>query len=192
MAKKTSKDVLEVKNRNIAFQHMNDDERRDEIHGAIKQGSLPLVETGRDVDHLEAVEVAFDDDGEKRGPGRPKGSKNKRTEDWTEYLLNNYRSPLIMFAETYSRPTAGLALELHCTLEEAFKIQMDAAKQLAPYVHQKLPQAIEFDTEKGLVSLTMVVSAAYDQIQSKGKLEIIDAETVEIIEPKKSSKINEL
>jgi len=184
MSKKKDK-IVEAVNEHIATEQLEEIRQRDLISASMEQQSLPLIDSGRDVDHFEAVEVELDDNGEKRGRGRPKGSKNKRTEDWTEYLLNNYRSPLIMFAETYSRPTAALALELHCSLEDAFKIQMDAAKQLAPYVHQKLPQAIEFDTEKGLVSLTMVVSAAYDQIQSKAGLDIIDAETVEIIEPEK-------
>jgi len=185
MAGKKTKLIDQENNKIIARNMMTSLSDDDLIQTAMEQQSLPLIETGRDVDHFEAVEMDIDETGEKRGPGRPKGSKNKRTEDWTEYLLNNYRSPLIMFAETYSRPTAGLALELHCTLEEAFKIQMDAAKQLAPYVHQKLPQAIEIETEKGLVNLTMVVTAAYHDIQSKAKVEIIDAETIEIIDPKK-------
>ncbi len=192
MADKKSKIKDQERNDIIARSVLERMKDIDLVSNSMDQHSLPLVETGRDVDHLEAVEVALDDDSEKRGRGRPKGSKNKRTEDWTEYLLNNYRSPLIMFAETYSRPTAGLALELHCSLEDAFKIQMDAAKQLAPYVHQKLPQAIEIDTDKGLVSLTLVVTDAYAAVQSKAGLEIIDAESIEIEEPEKSSEINEL
>jgi len=186
MAGKKTKLIDEENNKIVARNQITARSDSDLIQTAMEQQSLPLIETGRDVDHLEAVEMDLDDNGEKRGPGRPKGSKNKRTEDWTEYLLNNYRSPLIMFAETYSRPTAGLALELHCTLEEAYKIQMDAAKQLVPYVHQKLPQAIEIDTDKGLVSLTLVVGSAYAELQSKAKVEIIDAETIEIVDPEKT------
>lgn len=184
---KNDKKIKEAVNEHYAEEQLKEIRHRDLIVVSMEQQDLPLVETGSDVHHAEAVELDLDETGEKRGRGRgrPKGSKNKRTEDWTEYLLNNYRSPLIMFAETYSRPTAALALELACTLEEAFKIQMDAAKQLAPYVHQKLPQAIEIDTDKGLVNLTVVVTEAYAATQSNTGIKIIDAETIEIEEPKK-------
>lgn len=182
---KNDKKIKEAVNELYAEEQLKEIRQRDLIEVSMEQHSLPLIDSGRDVNHVEAVEVDLDETGEKRGRGRPKGSKNKRTEDWTEYLLNNYRSPLIMFAETYSRPTAALALELCCTLEEAFKIQMDAAKQLAPYVHQKLPQAIEIEGDKGLINLTMVVSDAYAAVQSNTGLKIIDAEIVEIEEPKK-------
>ena len=75
--------------------------------------------------------------------GRPPGAKNKRTEAWQDYLLGKYRSPLEVLAQTYSRPTAELARELGCTLLEAFKEQIAAAKDLAPFLHQKMPQAID-------------------------------------------------
>ena len=184
MSKKSEKELNAKINELYAEEQLKEIQHHDLIESSMEQQDLPLVESGRDVDRMEAVEVGLDETGEKRGRGRPKGSKNKRTEDWTEYLLNNYRSPLIMFAETYSRPTAALALELRCTFEEAFKIQMDAAKQLAPYVHQKLPQAIEIEGDKGLINLTMVVTEAYAAIQSNTGIKIIDAETVEIEEPK--------
>lgn len=182
---KNDKKIKEANNKFYAEKQLEEIRHHDLIKVSMEQQDLPLMESGRDVNHVEAVEVDDLEAGEKRGRGRPKGSKNKRTEDWTEYLLNNYRSPLIMFAETYSRPTAALALELHCTLEEAFKIQMDAAKQLAPYVHQKLPQAIEIESDKGLVNLTMIVTEAYAAVQSKTGIKIIDAETIEIEEPEK-------
>ena len=89
-----------------------------------------------------------------RGPGRPKGSRNKRTDEWVDYLLRGRRPPLLVLAETYSRPVDQLADELSITKGEAFKLQLLAAKELAPYVHQKQPLAIQVD-ERGVVRLVI-------------------------------------
>lgn len=97
-----------------------------------------------------------------RGVGRPKGAKNRSTKEWTEYLLGRYRSPLIALAETYSRSIADLAVELGYNLDtitpaqrkELFQLQLQCARELAPYVHQKQP--IGLDTgETGLVTLVI-------------------------------------
>ena len=87
-------------------------------------------------------------------PGRPEGARNKRTEEWTSFILANYRSPLIFLAETYSRPAKVLAAEIGCDVDEALKIQVDAAKNLAPYVHQKQPMAVQVDS-RGIVRLVI-------------------------------------
>lgn len=93
--------------------------------------------------------------------GRPAGSRNKRTEEWVQYLLGRYRSPLVFLLETYSRTPAELAeqMKLYKIHEgkvvtdgqgrpmlatgEAADIQVKAAIAALPYLHQKLPQAIE-------------------------------------------------
>lgn len=87
--------------------------------------------------------------------GRPKGALNRRTEEFVDYILSQYRSPLIALAETYSRSVDELRVELGCTKLEAFQLQQQAAKELAPYLHQKLPQAVQIDG-KGLVALSIV------------------------------------
>jgi hypothetical protein len=70
--------------------------------------------------------------------GRPKGATNIATRELRDYMLGRYRSPLIAMAETYARPVHELARALHCTLLEAFQLQQAAARDLAPYLHQKL------------------------------------------------------
>ena len=81
---------------------------------------------------------------EKTGkPGRPAGSLNRRTEDFANYILTNFTSPLIGMAQTYSRPVEELAKDLGCDLLEAHKLQLDCMKALAPYVHQKMPVAVQ-------------------------------------------------
>jgi hypothetical protein len=120
--------------------------------------------------------------------GRPKGAKNRSTEQWRTFILSKYRSPAIFLAEMYSRTPAQLAAELglykfhegklvtapvldaqgRVALDErgfelrqpvlatgdAAAMQLAAAQALLPYVHQKLPQAIELTPPtRGLVVL---------------------------------------
>lgn len=95
-----------------------------------------------------AADLAADDEGARRsGPGRPPGSRNRRTEEWVEYLLRRYSSPLIGLFETFSRPVEQLAAELGCTKLEAFKEQRAALEAALPYVHQKLPLAVSIDAK---------------------------------------------
>jgi hypothetical protein len=106
-----------------------------------------------------AGEIAAEN--ERRGPGRPAGAKNKNTEEWRKYLLTKYRSPLEALAQTYCMSVADLAKRLGLqrapTFDEAlelFKVQITAAKELAPYVHQKMPLAID-GGENGLIQLVI-------------------------------------
>lgn len=108
---------------------------------------LPLVDAS-------ALQKAAEKGAGPRGVGRPPGSKNKNTQEWRDFILGKYTSPLVVLAEAYSRPVHVLAAELKCSLEDAFKLQIAAAKELAPYVHQKMPQAIEAG-ENGLIHLTI-------------------------------------
>lgn len=115
---------------------------------------LPISEVGR--------EIAADNGENPRGVGRPKGAKNRSTKEWTEYVLGQYRSPLIVLAETYSRSIADLAVDLGYDLKtitpaqrkELLQLQLQCARELAPYVHQKQPMAIEAG-ESGLVTLVI-------------------------------------
>lgn len=78
--------------------------------------------------------------------GRPAGSVARSTAEWQRYMLTRYRSPLVVLAETYSRPLADLAEELGCTKLEAFDRQLRAAADLAPYLHSKMPVAMQVDS----------------------------------------------
>lgn len=77
------------------------------------------------------------------GAGRPAGAINKSTAEWRDHILGRYRSPLLFLAETYSRSVHDLAKELGCTPKEAYDRQLVAARELAPYLHGKMP--IEVD-----------------------------------------------
>jgi hypothetical protein len=89
-----------------------------------------------------------------RGVGRPPGALNKRTSDWVDHILSNYPSPLVFLAKTMARPVELLAAELGASKADAFALQIDAAKNLAPYVHQKQPLGVNVDT-RGVIHLTL-------------------------------------
>lgn len=124
-----------------------------------------------------------------RGAGRPPGAKNKSTKAWTNYLLKKYPSPLEGLASIAFRPLPDLVAELmemtgasanskghYERYVEMLKIQMGAMKELAPYLHQKQPMAIQ-GAENGLVNLIIGGAAAGSVKTSdadKFEMEIID------------------
>jgi hypothetical protein len=111
----------------------------------------------------------------RRGPGRPPGTLNRRTEQWVKLILARYASPLVALAETYHRPVQELARELGCTKLEAFQEQQKAAIALAPYLHQKLPLALHIEG-KGVVPVVLVPldqqGESYDGNSDGGGLQI--------------------
>lgn len=181
---------------------------------------LPLRQVAADEPDAEPGAAA-------RGAGRPKGSKNKSTQEWREYLLARYASPLVALAETYSRSPLLIAAEMgydtdgigenrngrrdrrasgfakyeglekrrrlddrrqrpfkrrvsHEMLLEIFKIQLQCAKELAPYVHQKQPMAID-GNGAGLINLILQTGAATaQQVAEAGVMpfHFVDGETV--------------
>lgn len=86
-----------------------------------------------------------------RRPGRPKGSKNRRTEAVTAWLLQQHRHPLAVMMEAYSMAPADFARSIGITAPDAdtlldiVKLQLRMAEAVAPYVAQKLPQAVKVE-----------------------------------------------
>lgn len=94
----------------------------------------------------------------RRKVGRPKGSKNRRTEAVTAWLLTQHRHPLSVMMEAYSMSPADFAMAIGITepdgdtLLDIVKLQLRMAEAVAPYVAQKLPQAVQLE---GGASLTL-------------------------------------
>lgn len=112
-----------------------------------------------------------------RRVGRPKGSKNRRTEAVTAWLLTQHRHPLSVMMEAYSmspeqlaeriglrrvtrttkekQSVAGGIVEVEIEVEtqhysndiliDLLKLQVRMAEACAPYVAQKLPQAVQVE-----------------------------------------------
>lgn len=78
----------------------------------------------------------------KRGPGRPKGSRNRRTEAITDVIRATRRDPLLVLADMAEADVGELADYLQCSRLEAAKLQAAAARELAPYLHSKQPVAV--------------------------------------------------
>lgn len=83
--------------------------------------------------------------------GRPKGARNRRTEAVIGWLLSQHRHPLSVMAEAYSMTPAQLAERIGIANPDAdqlldlLKLQLRMAEAVAPYVAQKLPQAVTVD-----------------------------------------------
>lgn len=94
----------------------------------------------------------------RRKVGRPKGSKNRRTEAVTAWLLTQHRHPLSVMMEAYSMSPTDFAKAIGITSPDAdtlldiVKLQLRMAEAVAPYVAQKLPQAVQL---QGGASLTL-------------------------------------
>lgn len=134
------------------------------------------VPGGEEVEQLQLPDLPLDNGGARpgnavavRGPGRPLGAKNKNTEAWRKFILSQHRSPLEALAQTYSMSIADLGRRLGLlnapTFDQALellKVQLAAARDLAPYVHQKMPLAVE-GGENGLIQLVINQGAATQQ-----------------------------
>lgn len=109
----------------------------------------------------------------RRGPGRPKGSVNKATEQLRQYLLDTlgYRHPALILAETMSRPAAGLAAELGISRGEAFRMQLDAARDLLPYLAPKL-LAVKADVNHGFTLILDGLHGDGQAVQDDGVIDI--------------------
>jgi hypothetical protein len=104
-----------------------------------------------------------------RKGGRPAGSTNKTTDAWRDFILANYRSPLLFLADFI----AADAFALHEALRDADRaqgvgdretrlidvlaLQKQAAESLAAYVHRKQPIAIDAGEDKPLPSIQQVI-----------------------------------
>lgn len=77
------------------------------------------------------------------GPGRPRGSTNRTTRDLVKLITANGKHPLLAMAEIVSTPIDVLAETLGCTKLEAAEYHRKVMSDLAPYVAQKLPTAVQ-------------------------------------------------
>jgi hypothetical protein len=135
----------------------------------------PAVEEGEQLE-LAGLPLA---PAAKRAPGRPAGSLNKATEAWREFLLTKYRSPLEVLAETFTRPVDELAKALGCKRLEAYQLQLQAARELAPYVHKKMPVEIAgADGQLPFFAFQLTPAQAKD-MQLESDAMVIEAEVIE-------------
>lgn len=77
------------------------------------------------------------------GPGRPRGSKNRTTQDLVRLIEATGRHPVLAMAEIVATPIDVIAKTLGCKKLEAAEYHRKVMSDLAPYVAQKLPTAVQ-------------------------------------------------
>jgi hypothetical protein len=108
-----------------------------------------------------------------RAAGRPRGSRNKNTELWRNWILSRHESPLEGLAFTANatlaelrdelREVCGFGQGLRLSFEQGLqllKIRQDAQQSLAPYLHGKMPLEIDAG-EKGFISLNLIQGGSF-------------------------------
>jgi hypothetical protein len=126
--------------------------------------------------------------------GRPKGAKNRSTEEWKRFLLSRYSSPLQGLLEVAARPVEDLARTLQLfavnpetgdvmrdtqgrerlrpdALITALKLQIDCQAVALPYLHQKQPIAVETKGDtRGVLVIGEIVGS---QAMGEGQLPVV-------------------
>ncbi len=146
-------------------------------------------ELGPDAGHMSVLRHARE-----RRRGRPKGARNKRTDDLAKYLLQFGEDPLVGAIRLASTPpevlieaskqekvhsfrkdgTANLVIE-RMTYAEANAMIMRARELVAPYIHGKKPVAIVHDFS-GLKDLVIEgVTHSREEVQ-----DIVEADFIAI------------
>ncbi|WP_439813991.1 hypothetical protein [Zavarzinia sp. CC-PAN008] len=147
----------------------------EDVAAAMLGGAPSLHQAARQAREAEAQALV---DPARRG--RKPGSRNKRTAAFADYILSRYRSPLVVLAETWSRPVDVLAVELGCDKEDAFKIQQAAAVAALPYLHER--QAVAVNLE-GAAPVTLVIGSleagSGDGLDAAGDGVVLDIEVEE-------------
>lgn len=134
-------------------------------------------------------------DGDGSGRGRPKGARNRRTDEMVRYLNTFGQGPLVGLAKVVNAIRFGpdglpdfgeLAQALGMKRKEAAQFWQACAVQLAPYMHQKLPTAIDVTGDSAGSLVVVNFGAGQDDAPSDlnellgGHLgEIIDGEIVD-------------
>lgn len=98
---------------------------------------------------------------ERRKAGRPAGARNRRSEDVAEEVIARLGDPLLRQAAVATMDAEELAKRLGCTLLEAIQEQRLSAMLVLPYLHRKMPIAVDVRAQR-VVQLTIVDVPAPD------------------------------
>lgn len=100
-----------------------------------------------------------------RRPGRPNGSRDKKTEEVVDFIRSQHRDPLIAMAQIVSTPLPELKNAFPgVAMEKLLEYHRKVMTTLAEYLHQKQPTAIQVKDESAGV-LMIVTEAQASAIQ---------------------------
>lgn len=80
-----------------------------------------------------------------RRPGRPPGSINRLTQQWSAYINATYGSPLDIAARTGGMSVREIANEVGCDLITAQKLRQTSWEFTAKYTHSEMPRAVAME-----------------------------------------------
>lgn len=118
----------------------------------------------------------------KRRAGRPKGVRNKRTDDFARYILQFGQDPAVTLMQIQSTPAEELVArsqmidppKRRMAMQDANSLIARCAEALMPYIHSKKPVAVDA-TIRGI----MVVEEIGGAPRSAGM--VIDAEPLGVL-----------
>jgi len=141
--------------RDAVEQQLDDDEEQ------LGLFSEPVTEAGK------AKMVAY-----RRGPGRPPGARNKRTEATVAHLLQRYRDPRAVAMERIQMHPADLAAILGCTVYEASQEQRLYIAIVAPYLHARItPEVID---NRQVIHLHLGTTSEAGEAAAGGPVRVLD------------------
>lgn len=117
----------------------------------------------------------------RRGPGRPLGARNRRTQEWAQFLTARYGNPLEVLAQMATASVAELHKQLGCTPLEAFQEKRLAAIALLPYMAQRQPLSVDL-TNRQVVYLSISDGAGAADPGDDGHAMTLTGHVVEIVE----------
>lgn len=79
-------------------------------------------------------------------PGRPPGAMNRRTADVAEFVLSQVRDPLLVLAKMAEMGVEEIQAALGCSRLEAWQEKRHAAAAALPYLHRRMPLAVDVTT----------------------------------------------
>jgi hypothetical protein len=110
----------------------------------------------------------------RRGPGRPPGSRNRRTERTVRFLMSRHRDPREVLLEIAEANPADLAALLGCSLHEAIQEKRLAAIGVLPYVAARITPEVIHDNRQ-VVHLTINEGRGDARPQSSAAAIVLDA-----------------
>lgn len=131
----------------------------------------------------------------RRGRGRPKGSRNKRSSDFAAYILSHGTHPAITMMQIQSTPPEVLVersrqidpVKRRMSYADAQALRTRCAEGLLPYIESKKPVAVEIDAKGDFNLLIPGVNISDDDAKSMAAGTFVFAEDAEFVEIEKAT-----
>jgi hypothetical protein len=139
---------------------------------------LPALPDAHDLEACRGPDGRLDHVQVRRfGAGRPKGARNKRSEQLGRLVIQQHGDPILFMASIYGRPLDQVQALAACSRKDALQLQIMAAREVAPFVHGKMPVAVDL-----AVRGDMVLAIEGLTHSAEAMAELVNGEFVEVEE----------